>query len=531
MGLSGRLIAQLAGKAAKAAVKRTQEALDPDRLLQLTMEGLVETARDRHEHDPAPRWRPGEPLSLLLAGYVGSRNTGADVRVEEMIRQFRHLFGDEHVDLSILTIDPQKTRGYFKTVKQVHVPQIFPKFLFDEVRKSHGVIACEGSMFKSKFASALTTMMAGALGLAVAEDKIAVGYGGEAGAMDASLEDMIRRTLSRGPSVTERALVLTRNEESSAILDRLGVPTRLGTDTAWTYESPHGPAGGDALSEKLLRRAGWDGRKPVLVVCPIHPFWWPVRPAPLRAAVHGLTGAYEKSHFESIYFHEEGPEVDARFARYIAGLAGAVDDFRRAHDVFVALVGMEALDRLACERLADALERGGRPALFVSDEHEYRELVAILRRASLIVSSRYHAVVCSMPAAVPSVGVTMDERIRNLMRDRGQGELLLNVDDDALDERLFTAMERAWADPDASRVAIERCVARNLVRQGEMGVHLVDHVRAFHPRFPFAKHLGSSATGGDGDPIAHLPPLAARQREILERWRDAEVGRLEDRTA
>lgn len=526
MGLSGKLFAQLAGRAAAAAAKRTKEALDPDRLLQLTMEGLVETAHDRHEQDPAPRWRPGEPLQLLLAGYVGTRNTGADVRVEEMIRQFRHLFGDEHLDLSILTIDPLKTRGYFKTVKQVHVPQIFPKFLFDEVRRTHGVIACEGSMFKSKFASALTTMMAGALGLAVAEGKIAVGYGGEAGAMDASLEEMIRRTLSRGPAVTERALVLTRNEESSAILDRLGVPTRLGTDTAWSFESPP-----PELAEKLLRRAGWDGRKPVVVVCPIHPFWWPVRPDPLRAAVHGLTGAYEKSHFESIYFHADGPEVDERFARYVDGVAGAVSDFRRAHDVFVVMVGMEALDRLACERVSERLERGGRPALFVSDEHDYRELVAILRRASLIVSSRYHALVCSMPAAAPSVGVTMDERIRNLMRDRGQRELLLNVDDEALDERLFEAMERAWSDPDASRVAIERSVARSLVRQGEMGVHLVDHVRAHHPRFPFARHLGSGATGGEGDPIAHLPPLAARQREILERWRDAEAGRVEESRA
>ncbi|MCZ7681129.1 MAG: hypothetical protein M5U28_21025 [Sandaracinaceae bacterium] len=46
------------------------------------------------------------------------------------------------------------------------------------------MIACEGSMFKSKFANALSTMMVGALGLATAEEKIAVGYGGEAGAMD-----------------------------------------------------------------------------------------------------------------------------------------------------------------------------------------------------------------------------------------------------------------------------------------------------------------------------------------------------------
>ena len=59
--------------------------------------------------------------------------------------------------------------GYFRTVRQVELPTIFPKFLFDEVPKHHGALACEGSMFKSKFAGALTTMMAGALGMANAE--------------------------------------------------------------------------------------------------------------------------------------------------------------------------------------------------------------------------------------------------------------------------------------------------------------------------------------------------------------------------
>ena len=87
------LTLHLLKKAALAALGKTKDQLDPDRLLQLTMSGLIEAARARHEHSPAPQRADGEPLKLLLAGYVGTRNTGADVRVEEMIRQFRHLFG------------------------------------------------------------------------------------------------------------------------------------------------------------------------------------------------------------------------------------------------------------------------------------------------------------------------------------------------------------------------------------------------------------------------------------------------------
>ena len=62
--------------------------------------------------------------------------------------------------------------------------EIFPPFLADEVPRHHGVVACEGSMFKSKFANALTTMMIGSLGIAAAQNKLSVGYGAEAGHMD-----------------------------------------------------------------------------------------------------------------------------------------------------------------------------------------------------------------------------------------------------------------------------------------------------------------------------------------------------------
>ena len=34
----------------------------------------------------------------------------------------------------------------------------------------------------------------------------------------------------------KNSLVITRNEESRTSLRELGVPTELGTDTAWTFE-------------------------------------------------------------------------------------------------------------------------------------------------------------------------------------------------------------------------------------------------------------------------------------------------------
>ncbi|MCS6799936.1 MAG: hypothetical protein NZ898_15715, partial [Myxococcota bacterium] len=247
---------------ARRLVRTARGELDADRALMRAMEGFVQLAASRYALDAGARWKPGEPLRLLFAGYSGSRNTGADVRVEEMLRQFRHLLGDELAELSILTIEPARTRGYFRTVRQIRLPRVFPKFLYDTVHAHHGVVACEGSMFKSKFANALSTMMVGALGLALAERKPAIGYGGEAGAMDPALEALVRRCC-RG------ALVLARNEASRALLERLGIEAHAGTDTAWTFEPA--PA---SVGRALLRRAGWDETSPVLVVAPIDPFCW-----------------------------------------------------------------------------------------------------------------------------------------------------------------------------------------------------------------------------------------------------------------
>jgi len=44
--------------------------------------------------------------------------------------------------------------------------------------------ACEGSMFKSKFANALTTMRSVRSESASSQNKLSVGYGAEAGHMD-----------------------------------------------------------------------------------------------------------------------------------------------------------------------------------------------------------------------------------------------------------------------------------------------------------------------------------------------------------
>jgi polysaccharide pyruvyl transferase WcaK-like protein len=451
-------------------------------------------------------WQPGEKLKLLFAGYNGTRNTGSDVRVEEMLRQIRRVLGGENLDLSVMSQNFDFSRGYFGDARQVFLPDIYPPFLFREVRKHHGVIACEGSMFKSKFADALTTMFIGALGIASAENKLSVGYGAEAGHMNPLLEGMCARYCSR-------SLIITRNEESQAVLTKLGVASEAGTDTAWTFE-PHPPEHG----RKALSDAGWDGRTPVLAVCPINPFWWPVKPSTPKFLAHSLFGAYRQSYYRTIYFHKSGSDVDAAYKKYLAALASGVKAFRSRHNVFLILVAMEKLDTRACQALAPEL--GGAP-VFSSEKFDMYELVSILRCASLILSSRYHAIVTSMPCLIPSAGVTMDERIRNLMHERGHdSRLLLTVEDPHLGEKLVDVMEYLVQNTDAIREAIASSVARNLKTMAGMGVFLERAVHQQYPEFPVR-------TGVHGWE-EYLPPLSPNLERLLESYSGATAAAARD---
>jgi polysaccharide pyruvyl transferase WcaK-like protein len=464
-----------------------------DFILEAWVSLLIERTKVRWMLGGGQPWRRGEKLKLLFAGYNGTRNTGSDVRVEEMMRQVRHILGAENLELSVMSQNFEFSRGYFGDARQVHLPDVFPPFLGREVPRHHGVIACEGSMFKSKFANALTTMMIGSLAIASAENKLSVGYGAEAGHMDAMLAGMCRR-------YCWESLVITRNEESRQVLRELGVPTEEGTDTAWTFE-PHPVEYG----RRALRDHGWNGTAPVLVVCPINPFFWPVTASVGKYLLHSLTGAYGDSHYRTLYFHNSGPAVDAAYRRYIRGLIDALDAFRQRREVFIVLTATERLDTDACRRIAQGL--GGVP-VFSSHDYDMYQLVSILRACDLMVSSRYHGIVTSMPGLVPSAGITMDERIRNLMRERGHADLLLEVDDPELGSKLLPILESLYRERERIAEGIGDTVVRNLKMMARMGMYLEQHVQVRYPEFPIRR---GTRTWED-----YLPPINSQLLQLLE---------------
>jgi polysaccharide pyruvyl transferase WcaK-like protein len=464
-----------------------------DLMLEAWVSANIERAKAGWMLGAGKPWQPGEKLKLLFAGYNGTRNTGSDIRPEEMIRQLRHILGAGNVEFTIMSQNFELTQGYFEGAEQVHLPDIFPPFLLDEVPKHHGVVACEGSMFKSKFANALTTMMIGSLGIAAAQNKLSIGYGGEAGHMDSLLTKMCAR-------YCKNSLVITRNEESRTLLRDLGVPTELGTDTAWTFEPR--PA---EFGQNVLRQVGWDGRAPVLVVCPINPFEWPVKASIAKAALHSLTGAYKKSHYRGPYFHNSGPAADRAYEHYLTSIANAVAAFRKRRNIFVILVATERLDARPANKISEKM--GGGVPVLTSDQYNMYELVSILRACHMMASSRYHGIVTSMPGLVPSAGITMDERIRNLMRERGHQDLLMTVEDPDLEPKLLTALETLATQGERIADGIARTVVRNLKVMARMGVYFEEELQRRYPEFPTRR--------GEWSWEDYLPPMNESLRQLV----------------
>ena len=94
----------------------------------------------------------------------------------------------------------------------------------------------------------------------------------------------------------------------------------------------------------------------------------------------------------------------------------------------------------------------------------------------------------------------MDERIRNLMRERGHEHLLMRVDEP--DSRIKSSRRLRALDAEAEEIrdAMGRAVARNLQLMARMGVYFEEQVARRFPEFP----VRTGVLGWE----EYLPPLS-----------------------
>lgn len=418
---------------------------DPEADLRAAYSARIAAARGE---TPQPR-QPG-PLRVLLAGYSGACNTGADLRTGEIIRQLRGTFGGD-VTFGVVTVGDRPLPDWGPVTVE-RISGFPPDAVRDLCARYDAVVVCEGSLFTSTFSDGLATMLTAFLGMATAMGKPAIAYGAEADRMSPAVERFVGDT-------AREALVIARNRPSLERLEALGLQAELGTDTGWSF------ADADMIAaEAALRERGWDGRSGLTVVCPTDPFRWPLIADPERALIASLTGNVASEHHSGMMFFQPAECSQDQCSAFLDDVSAALraEAERSATPRFTVVVGMEANDQRVCDGLA---ERLAAPEPIVAGIADPRLIVGILRSASLLVSARYHAVLLSMGAAVPAIGLAYDQRVPALFAEAGHPGLALDIRAPDLAGRLSDGLRDLAATPGLGADFAAFAAAQHAVQQ------------------------------------------------------------------
>ncbi|MBF0299057.1 MAG: polysaccharide pyruvyl transferase family protein [Oligoflexia bacterium] len=417
-------------------------------------------------------YKAGEPLKILFVGYNGARNTGADVRVEVMTKQFIKVLGKENINIGITTLDVEHSKNYYHDpIELISMSSIFFKDILHACSRYHLAILCEGSCFKSQFANALTTFFLAAAGIMKVQNKFCIAYGSEAGYMDWPLSFFVK-------TYAKDTYIISRTVPSLKVIKKFGFDGDVGTDTAWSFiPSPTSKA------KEILMAHGWDGKKPLLGLAVINPFCWPVKPNLFRLFIMLLTGFYKKNHHEKWYFFSTSRRRIKSYNRYLDAIKIAADTFCDKYDFFPIIIGMEKLDYSTNIKLQERMKH--KAPIFCSKDYNSYDLTAILHQLSLLVTSRYHARVLSMPAGVPSCAISIDERLHNLLEETGHlNDYYIKSDDYQIKEKLLPMMEKLYANREKVKDELLKTIPSYLEKMSYMGELLKEFIKKKYPGFP-----------------------------------------------
>lgn len=383
---------------------------------------------------------------VLLLGYNGANNTGAEALLLADIEDVRAVLGPQAV-ITIPCINPPNLRRYIKEAPNLRIapmPTIFFATLRRLVRENDLIMLVEGSTYMDTWTSAMlwgylwTTRCADDL------SKPCLAYAVDAGEIKSAFN---RRLLRREASKT--SLIITRAAAAAERLRALGVtaPLEVTADNAFTFRPDPADAG-------LLSRA-WPEAGPNVVGMALVDFYlWPVVMKPW--------GPREEC-YKWPYYFTRSPERTSATEALARSYAALADDMIARHGKSVALMGMEELDESLLRKVHGYMVHPDRARIFCSREYSASQMVSILRSLELLLTSRYHACVLSLAAQIPQIAIGHDLRLKTIYQELGLFEDFF-VEPKAHDlyESLQPRVERLLEDPSCVRDALRRGYEKHL---------------------------------------------------------------------
>jgi len=381
-------------------------------------------------------------IRVLMVGYNGANNTGAEALLQSDIADVRAVLGPE-AHFTVPTLNEANLRRYLAESPSLSIapmPTLFFASIRRMVRDSDLVLLAEGSTYMDTWGSPLLWLFLWATHCAAELGKPCLAYAVDAGTLKPGNARRVARVASR------TGLIVTRNRAAAGRLRAVGVsaPILSTADNAFTFQSRIADWGW--LAREWPRAASG-----VVGMATVNFHLFP--------GVMRLWGRRENL-YKWPYYLSTSPERRAAADELARTYAALADRIVESTGKAVALICMEELDEPIARRVHGYMRHREDARMFSAREQDASRMTALLRSLDLLITSRYHAAVLSMEAAVPQIAVGHDTRLDTLYRDLGlHEEWFLTPDRLAgLEERVL----RLLASPGLQREALRRGHAEHL---------------------------------------------------------------------
>jgi polysaccharide pyruvyl transferase WcaK-like protein len=397
----------------------------------------------------------GRPRVLVI-GYSGANNTGAEALLLTDIEDLRDVLGPQ-ASITVPSLDVRNLRRYLKESPRLSILRI-PSIFFVKVwrlMKAHdALVLVEGSTFMDTWGSALLWYFLWAAWCARRQGKPCLAYAVDAGKLCRRNRYLTRRIASRMDLIVVRARAAAHRLRACGVT----APIEVSADNALMFTPDASQA--DDVGQS------WAGATVAvgLAVVNFHQFPVRLRPFASKADIYRWPYAFSRS--------RDRTRAALALATAYAELA---DWIVEEQDRSVVLICMEELDSPFAEAVRGSMQNPDRVRVFSSRDFNASQMTGLLRSLDLLVTSRYHAAVLSLEAAVPQVAVGHDFRLRALYEELGLTAFFAEPHTGDLVETLKRHVRRLLADPEPVRTTLRRGHAELAARARRNR----DHLRAF----------------------------------------------------
>lgn len=341
------------------------------------------------------------PPKVLLVGYNGANNTGSESRLLAIIEDLRIVLG-ENVQITVPTLNEKNLRRYLKEEPGIHIepiPTIFFWAVIKLVIKHDLVLLVEGSCYMDTWTSALLWAFLWSTTYAHRVGVPCVAYAVDVGKLSFFNRFLVRREASKTD------LIITRTKRALEELKNIGVtaPMEATADCAFNYKINN--------EDKDILTHTWPESANGLVGLAVVDFYlWPVIIRPWGRKEYLYRWPY---YFSRSSARRRKSEELAR------GWAEEADKIIEEYKHKIALICMEEVDEPLASSILDKMQHKDNARIFSSRKFNASQMTHILRGLDLLITSRYHAGVLSLEAAVPQIAVGHDTRLKGFYQELG----------------------------------------------------------------------------------------------------------------